>query len=207
MVRVGTPDVVAGGAALLARMLGVRVLVVDVGCATTDVHCAVPDDGSLLTVEGDLGMRSAAAGVLVEGQAEGVVDPVEADLLGPDGRADDQRGRLRAARPGRARRRTAGSRRWPRSLAVRRHLAAHESDGRADIGLLVLTGGVFRRPDASRAWRRSWRRCGQTSSSPGLLAKAQVAVDADFVVAPAGMLAAAGHDEAARTLLQDHLLG
>ena len=40
-----------------------------------------------------------------------------------------------------------------------------------------------------------------------LLAKAQVAVDADFAVAPAGMLAAAGHDSAARTLLQDHLLG
>ena len=83
-MRVGTPDVVAGGAALLARMLGVRVLVVDVGCATTDVHSRRSrTTGRALTVEGDLGMRAAAAGVLVEGQAEGVVDPVEADLLGP----------------------------------------------------------------------------------------------------------------------------
>src|SRR4029078_7843991 len=81
MVRVGTPDVVVGGAALLARMLGVRVLFVDVVCATTDVHCPLPDDGSRLTVEGDLGMRSAAAGVLVEGQATGVVGPVGAQPL------------------------------------------------------------------------------------------------------------------------------
>jgi hypothetical protein len=205
MARVGTPDVVAGGAALLAQMLGVRVLVVDVGCATTDVHCAVPDDGSLLTVEGDLGMRSAAAGVLVEGQAEGVVDPVEADLLGPTvermtsevayvprdpgGAAEDRRIAALAA-----------------VLAVRRHLTADEADTVADIGLLVLTGGVFRRPDA-HALPAVVATLRADVELAGLLAKAQVAVDADFVVAPAGMLVAAGHDGAARTLLQDHLLG
>ena len=33
-------------------------------------------------------------------------------------------------------------------LAVRRHVVAHEADEPGDIGLLVLTGGVFRRPDA-----------------------------------------------------------
>jgi hypothetical protein len=200
---------VAGGAALLARMLGVRVLVVDVGCATTDVHCALPDDGARLTVEGDLGMRSAAAGVLVEGQATGVVDPVEADLLGPTvermtnelvyvprdpgGAAEDRRIAALAA-----------------VLAVRRHLVAHEADAgldsTVDVGLLVLTGGVFRRPDAHALAAVVATLQGDVELAP-LLAKARVAVDADFVVTPAGMLAAAGYEQAARSLLEDHLLG
>ncbi len=71
----------------------------------------------------------------------------------------------------------------------------------------MLTGGVFRRPDAGRRSRRWWPRCAADAELAGLLAKAPVAVDADFAVAPAGLLAAAGHAEAARTLLQDHLLG
>ena len=205
MVRVGTPDVVAGGAVLLARMLGVRVLVVDVGCATTDVHCALPDDGSRLTVEGDLGMRAAAAGVLVEGQAEGVVDPVEADLLGPTVERMTSEVGYVPRDPGSAAedRRIAA---LAAVLAVRRHVVAHESDVPGDIGLLVLTGGVFRRPDghALAAVVATLRADVELAA---LLAKARVAVDADFAVAPAGMLAAAGHAEAARTLLQDHLLG
>ena len=52
------------------------------------------------TVEGDLGVRAAAGGVLVEGQAEGLVDPVEADLLGPTVRRLASRGRLPAQGPG-----------------------------------------------------------------------------------------------------------
>ncbi|HEX5813664.1 MAG TPA: glutamate mutase L, partial [Pseudonocardia sp.] len=205
MVRVGTPDVVAGGAALLARMLGVRVLVVDVGCATTDVHCAIPDDGSRLTVEGDLGMRAAAAGVLVEGQAEGVVDPVEADLLGPTVERMTSEVGYVPRDPGSAAedRRIAA---LAAVLAVRRHVVAHESDVPGDVGLLVLTGGVFRRPDA-HALAAVVATLLADVELAGLLAKARVAVDADFAVAPAGMLTAAGHEEAARTLLQDHLLG
>ena len=192
MVRVGTPDVVARGAALLARMLGVRVLVVDVGCATTDVHCAIPDDGSRLTVEGDLGMRAAAAGVLVEGQAEGVVDPVEADLLGPTvERMTNEVGYV-PRDPGSAAedRRIAA---LAAVLAVRRHVVAHESDVPGDVGLLVLTGGVFRRPDG-HALAAVVATLRADVELAGLLAKARVAVDADFAVAPAGMLAAAGHD-------------
>jgi uncharacterized protein (TIGR01319 family) len=216
LVRVGTPDAVAGGAALLAEMLGVRVLVVDVGCATTDVHYAVPEvasafagaePGPRLTAEGDLGMRAAAAGVLVEGQAEGVVDPVEADLLGPTvermtaevgyiprdagGAAEDRRIAALAA-----------------LLALRRHRGAHEAGGRVldDVGLLVLTGGVFRRPDANGLGAVVATLRNDTVLAP-LLAKARVAVDADFVVTPAGLLAAAGRTDAARSLLHDHLVG
>ncbi|HXV92590.1 MAG TPA: glutamate mutase L, partial [Pseudonocardia sp.] len=83
IVRVVTPEAVGHAAAGLARICGARVLVVDVGCATTDVHSASPGGAAARTVEGDLGVRAAAGGVLVEGQAEGVVDPVEADLLAP----------------------------------------------------------------------------------------------------------------------------
>ena len=213
LVRVGTPDAASSGAALLARMLGLRVLVVDVGCATTDVHVAEPTSSSLpgpgprLTAEGDLGMRSAAAGVLVEGQAEGVVDPVEADLLGPavermtsevgyvprdaGGAAEDRRIAALAA-----------------VLAIRRHRVAHEASGRAlrDVGLLVLSGGVFRRPDANGLAAVVATVRNDTMLAP-LLATARVAIDTDFAVTPAGLLAAAGRTDAARALLRDHLLG
>jgi uncharacterized protein (TIGR01319 family) len=221
LVRTGTPDAVGSGAALLAAMLGVRVLVVDIGCATTDVHLAVPDPpagrrlpvpagsepGSCLTSEGDLGMRAAAVGVLVEGQAEGVVDPVEADLLGPTvERMTTEVGYVpRDAGSAAEDRRIAA---LAAVLAVRRHRVAHEARGRvlADIGLLVLTGGVFRRPDASGLAAVVATVRNDVVLAP-LLAKARVAVDADFAVTPAGLLTAAGRTDAARALLHDHLLG
>jgi uncharacterized protein (TIGR01319 family) len=221
LVRVGTPEAVSRGAALLAETLGVRVLVVDVGCGTTDVHSAVPhpavprspspvaEPRPRLTVEGDLGMRAAAAGVLIEGQAEGVVDPVEADLLGPTvermttelgyvprdagGAAEDRRIAALAA-----------------VLALRRHCVAEnpggEDPGGDDVGLLVLTGGVFRRPEASGLAAVVATLRADTVLAP-LLAKARVAVDADFAVTPAGLLVAAGRQDAALSLLHDHLLG
>ena len=214
-MRVGTPDAGSSGPALLARMLGVRVLVVDVGCATTDVHVAVPtpassvlpDTGPRLTAEGDLGMRAAAAGVLVEGQAEGVVDPVEADLLGPTvERMTTEVGYVpRDAGSAAEDRRIAA---LAAVLAVRRHRVAHEACGPAlrDVGLLVLTGGVFRRPDANGLAAVVATLRNDTVLAP-LLDQARVAVDTDFAVTPAGLLAAAGRTDAARALLHDHLLG
>ena len=207
LVKIGTPDAVGVAAGLLARALGVRVLVVDIGCATTDVHgaCPEPTAGPSRTVEGDLGMRSAAAGVLVEGQAEGVVDPVEADLLGPTVRrmtsevayvprnagsaAEDRRIAALAA-----------------VLALRRHRAAVVPGKPADVELLVLTGGVFRRPDASGLGAVVATLRADAGLAP-LLATARVALDTDFAVTPAGLLAAAGHTASATTLLHEHLLG
>ena len=209
MVRVGTPEAVGSGAAVLARMLGARVLVVDVGCATTDVHRAspVPEPGPSRTVEGDLGMRSAAAGVLVEGQVEGVVDPVEADLLGPTvERMTSEVGYVPCDAGSAAEDRRIAA--LAAVLAVRRHRVAQEAAGHslADVGLLVLTGGVFRRPDANGLSAVVATLRADDVLAP-LLADARVAVDADFTVTPAGLLAAAGHTDAARTLLADHLLG
>lgn len=211
MVRVATPDAVGHAAAelarigALARMGGSGVLVVDVGGATTDVHSARGDGSGLHTVEGDLGVRASAEGVLVEGQAEGVVDPVEADLLGPTvarmasdvdylprdpgSAAEDRRIAALAA-----------------VVAVRRHLRAHPEAGR-DVGLLVLSGGVFRRRDpwGGLAAVESTLRTDPVLAST--LAGVPVVVDADFAVAPAGLLAAHGRGAAAEALLRDHLLG
>ncbi|MBW0090614.1 glutamate mutase L [Pseudonocardia sp. KRD-184] len=204
LVRVVTPDAVGRGAAELARIRGSKVLLVDVGCATTDVH-SVDGTGAVRTVEGDLGVRAAAASVLVEGQAEGVVDPVEADLLAPTvarmasevafvpsdagSAAEDRRIAALAS-----------------VVAVRRHLRTR-ADAADGLGLVVLTGGVFRQ----RASGNGLGSVIATLCADPVLAAAlgdvEVVVDADFTVAPAGLLATHGRTDAAEALLRDHLLG
>ena len=185
------------------------MLLVDVGCATTDVHSAGFRGGAaeaaLRTVEGDLGVRAAAEGVLVEGQTEGVVDPVEADLLGPTVvRMASEIGYV-PRDPGSAAedRRVAAI---ASVVAVRRHLRAHADAGR-DIGLVVLSGGVFRQ----RACAAGLATMVATIQADPVLAPAlagvPVVVDDDFAVAPAGLLAAHGRTAAAEALLRDHLLG
>jgi uncharacterized protein (TIGR01319 family) len=202
MVRVMTPDAVGSGATELARICDTRVLVVDVGCATTDVHSAHPRRAVRRTVEGDLGVRAAAEGVLQEAQAEEIVDPVEADLLtatvrgmatevgsvprDPGSAAEDRRIAALAA-----------------VVAVRRHLREEED---AHVGLLVLSGGVFRQRDAPGIAALVSTLQRDPVLAPALHG-ASVLVDADFALAPAGLLA--GHDRsaAAESLLRDHLLG
>lgn len=201
LVRVATPDALGRAAAELSRICAARVLLVDVGCATTDVHST----GGLRTVEGDLGVRSAAGGVLLEGQTEGVVDPVEADLLGPTvARMAGEVGYV-PRDPGSAAedRRIAA---LAAVIAVRRHLRVHTDAGH-DIGLLVLSGGVFRQRDP---WGGLAAVEATLRTDPVLapaLAGVPVVVDADFTVAPAGLLAAHGRRECAEALLRDHLLG
>ncbi|MFC4947194.1 glutamate mutase L [Pseudonocardia sp. GCM10023141] len=204
LVRVATPDAVGHAATQLARICGARVLLVDVGCATTDVHSALGDEGRH-TVEGDLGVRAAAGGVLVGAQTEGIVDPVEADLLGPTvERMASEVGYVP---------RDAGSAAEDRRIAalaavvaVRRHLRTHADAGR-DLGLVVLSGGVFRQRDP---WGGLAAVESTLRSDPvvaAALADVPVVVDADFTVAPAGLLAAHGRAGAAESLLRDHLLG
>jgi len=204
LVRVATSDAVAHGATELARICGGRVLLVDVGCATTDVHSAVGGSGAR-TVEGDLGVRAAAGGVLIGAQAEGVVDPVEADLLGPTvtrmagevgyvprdpgSAAEDRRIAALAA-----------------VIAVRRHLRLHADAGDA-VGMVVLAGGVFRRRDPHGGLAAVESTIRTDPELAGLLDGVRVVVDTDFTVAPAGLLAAHGRRAAAEALLRDHLLG
>ncbi len=207
MVRTRTPVAVSEGVAALAGVAGTGVAVVDVGSATTDVHSASPDPGSgpapLATVEGDLGVRSSASGILVEAQTEGIVDPVEADLLAPAVETLVTSGASVPTDHGSA----AEDRRLAAVAAVvalRRHLRRLDT-GRERIGLVVLTGGVFRQRDRAAliAVAETVRR------DPGLMELAgdvEVRVDSGSVLAPAGLLATHGRAGAAATLLRDHLL-
>ena len=209
MVRTRTPVAVGNGVAALARVAGTGVVVVDVGSATTDVHSARPVDDTcvdavLATVEGDLGVRSSAAGVLVEAQTEGVVDPVEADLLAPAVAALASSGPSVPADRGSA----AEDRRLAAIAAVvalRRHLRGRDEEA-GEIGLVVLTGGVFRQNDPAglAAVAETVRRDPVLMDA---LARVAVRVDSGSVLAPAGLLAAHGRGPAAETLLRDHLLG
>ena len=204
LVRVVTPDAVGHAATELARICDARVLLVDVGCATTDVHSAAGSEARR-TVEGDLGVRAAACGVLVEGQAEGIVDPVEADLLGPTvARMASEVGYV-PRDPGSAAedRRIAA---LATVIAVRRHLRVHADAGKA-VGLVVLSGGVFRQRDRSGGLAAVVATLRADPVLAPALADVPVVVDADFAVAPAGLLAARGRTTAAEALLRDHLLG
>lgn len=208
LVRVATSDAVGRAATELARICAAGVLLVDVGCTTTDVHSVDAPSGGAggrRTVEGDLGVRAAAAGVLVEGQAEGIVDPVEADLLGPTvARMVGEVGYVpRDAGSAAEDRRVAA---LASVIAVRRHLRAHVDAGR-DIGLVVLSGGVFRQRGRSGGLAAVVATMQADLALAPALAGVRVVVDADFVVAPAGLLAAHDRAAAAESLLRDHLLG
>lgn len=205
LVRVATSEAVAHAATELARLCHTRVLLVDVGCATTDVHSAAPGAGtSVRTVEGDLGVRAAAAGVLIGAQEEGMVDPVEADLLAPTvARMTSETGYV-PRDPGSAAedRRIAA---LAAVVAVRRHVRAHP-DAADGVGLVVLSGGVFRQRSSSGLTTVERTLRADSELAPAL-GDAPVAIDADFAVAPAGLLAADGRTDAAAALLRDHLLG
>ncbi|MFE2755589.1 glutamate mutase L [Actinosynnema sp. NPDC059335] len=206
LVRAVTPDAVLAGVSRLARQdREGAVLVVDVGGATTDVYSAVSTvDGpervvalppDRRTVEGDLGLRWSAPGVVAEAVAEKLVDKAEAAVLEeeaaaraadvtwlPDDPAVDRRLAALAA-----------------VLAVRRHLRLVDGRlGPKGAGLLVLSGGVFRHAESTADVERVLR------ADPVLrpfLRTAAVAVDRDYVLAPAGLLAGAGRTAAADRLL------
>jgi uncharacterized protein (TIGR01319 family) len=91
LVRAATPDAVLAGVEVLAEAVGGDVLVVDVGGATTDVYSALTPEGEdavlrkevvaplwhSRTVEGDLGMRHGAVGVVEAADAERLLDAGE----------------------------------------------------------------------------------------------------------------------------------
>lgn len=213
LVRAVTPDAVLAG---VSRLAAVRegtgaVLVVDVGGATTDVYSAVStvDDSGIertvalppdrRTVEGDLGMRWSAPGVVAEAVTEKLLDKSEAEFLReqaelrladvswlPDDPEVDQRLAGLAA-----------------VLAVRRHLRLVDGRlGPKGAGVLVLSGGVFRHAESIDEVERVLR------ADPVLrpvLRTAQVVVDRRYVLAPAGLLAESGRLAAADRLLAAHV--
>ena len=161
-VRAVTPDAVLDGVAALAALRAGAdvpgVLVLDVGGATTDVHCvpvadaeqsalqrsAVGVPARRRTVEGDLGVQSSADALREAAAAEGLAPPGDDPLALGEAAA---------------------------VVALRRHLRAEAAYGPGGasargVGLVVLSGGVFRHADPRR-WPRWSSGSPPTGAVPG----------------------------------------
>ncbi|MFC0007550.1 glutamate mutase L [Micromonospora siamensis] len=224
LVRAATPDAVLTGVEVLADSLGGDLVVVDVGGATTDVYSVLtPDErdtgpgrevaGTLWrarTVEGDLGMRWSAPGVVRAAVEERLLDPAQVDDLAAAAAA-------RAADPGflpggdadrAADRRIAA---LAATVAVRRHArggATGERGGRdlRDVRLLVGSGGVLRHADPGDAGQVLAAVLTDFAGGWPVPRDARPVVDVDYVLAAAGLLADE-HPGVARGLLRHHLGG
>lgn len=223
LVRAATPDAVLTGVELLADHLGGDLLVVDVGGATTDVYSALTPDESAggpgvaaagtlwraRTVEGDLGMRWSAPGVVEAAAAERLLTEAErVALVGPAA--------VRAADPGRL---AVGGAEWAvderiaalaATVAVRRHVRGGSVGERAardlrDVRLLVGSGGVLRHAEPARAAAVLDAVLTDHAGGWALPRAAGRAVDVDYVLAAGGLLAAE-HPGAAVALLRRHLV-
>jgi uncharacterized protein (TIGR01319 family) len=229
LVRCATPDAVLTGVELLADELGSGelgsdelcsdLLVVDVGGATTDVYSVVDIEVAAVagplrasrSVEGDLGLRYSAPGVVAAAVTERLLAPGEGDRLA-DAAAlraadpaylpvtdNDHADEVRLAQ-------------LAAMIAVRRHARASGSDipqvqPRRDlsrVGLLVGSGGVFRHAEAAAGPALRAVLADHAGGYP-LPRAARVAIDVDYALAPAGLLAA-DHPTAARLLLRSQLL-
>jgi uncharacterized protein (TIGR01319 family) len=233
MVRGATPDVVLTAVELLARGLDESrpgagdVVVVDVGGATTDVHSVVevdPEDAGLSrevvatlpvsrTVEGDLGMRWSAVSTVEAGEdaglVEGLADAAARRQADPSYLPTDETGRdedrsIAAVALTVALRRHAGRSQVVFATTAGRSGRVVERSGKdlRETALLVGSGGVLRHdPSAEELLTRHLGDAGgwQLPEHP------KAVVDRDYVLAPAGLLAA-DHPEAAYALL-GHLTG
>jgi len=227
MVRAATPDVVLAGVEVLADGAAGTpgagdVLVVDVGGATTDVYSVVSPEGEdavlrkevvaplwrARTVEGDLGMRWNAPGVVAAARSEHLLEDdgagcdhlaAYADHLAahpghlPDVPDDDARlARLAVTVAARRHGRPAGPASEPRPLR--------------DVGLVVGSGGVLRHHD-DRVRREVLRPL--VSDHGGgwrVPERARLAVDERYVLFAAGLLrddAAAAAARLARSALRE----
>lgn len=213
LVRSVTPDAVLTGVGRLAALDAEQqhaVLVIDVGGATTDVYSAVAENlepeqhavalpADRRTVEGDIGMRWSARGVLAEAVAERLIDAATADALAEpvryrcehvdavpdDADVDTTLAGLAAV------------------LAARRHLRLIDGRlGQHGAGLLVLSGGVFRHADAARLAAITDQLRTDAVLRP-ILRHADIVVDEHYVLAPAGLLTDAGHSHIADALLRN----
>jgi len=220
LVRGATPDIVLTAVELLADNLAGDLVVVDVGGATTDVYSVLSRDpdartvptrevaGTLWrsrTVEGDLGMRWSATGVVRAAAAERLLAPGEEETLSPVARmrADDpsflpvteidQSSEARIAQ-------------LAATIALRRHARGESRASAKDlrrVRLLIGSGGVLRHAgqEAEVALQTV---LADHAGGWALPRSASVVVDLDYVLAPAGLLAV-DYPTAAAALLRRHL--
>jgi uncharacterized protein (TIGR01319 family) len=213
MVRGATPDVVLAAVELLARGVpgqGVAgagdVVVVDVGGATTDVYSVIEpvgdeaDDAGLShdvvagspatrTVEGDLGVRWSAPSTVDAAQAAGLL--VADELDGARAAAADRQADPGLLPAGPAEAEVDGQlASWAVGVALRRHAGrARGEHGGVDlreVAMLVGSGGALRHATDAEARLRA-----HLAPAGGwqLPERPRVVVDADYVLAAAGLLA------------------
>jgi uncharacterized protein (TIGR01319 family) len=222
LVRGATPDLVLRGVELLADRLAGDLLVVDVGGATTDVYSAVRPDagrdggphrpvaGTLWrgrTVEGDLGMRCSAPGVVAAAAAERLLAPGEAAelALAAERRAAEP-GLLPGAGDAEVEARLAG---LSAIVAVRRHARPQPGDGGRDlrqVRLVIGSGGVLRHAPPGHAEKIISRVLADHGGGWPVPAAASITIDVDYVLAAAGLLAD-DHPAAAIGVLRSRLPG
>ena len=232
MVRMPTPEAVLSATRLLSRGPGGRdgagdVVVVDVGGATTDVHSdraaqpatpgiegpLLPTPATLRTVEGDLGLRAGAPGVVtadrrwlegqLQGGGEGTIDDAAAAraahsawvaAAAPEERFDQL---LATGCVAHALERHCGTLLLTRSEAGPPTLVREGPDLR-EVSRLIGTGGVFAHGGAGDEVLRQ----GLERRSPRSLAprEPEIAVDRSYVLAAAGLLASVDPEAAFRLL-------
>lgn len=236
MVQMPTPEAVLEAVRLLAQgtkaVPGVGdVLVIDVGGATTDVHSSrvveaaspgvegplLPPPPTLRTVEGDLGLRSGAAGVLAadarwieaEAQLDGAaIGQAVAFRSGdskwiPEDRAQVRLDHLLAVScAAHALQRHCGTMLLSRSEGGPPTLVRNGPDLR-EVAQVIGTGGVFaHRDDGLEIIGAALARRAPRSLAPR---NPTLSVDAHYILAAAGLLAT--HDpDAAAQLLQGELV-
>ncbi|GAA4726159.1 glutamate mutase L [Phytohabitans rumicis] len=214
LVRAATPDAVLSAVELYADHTGGGLVVVDVGGATTDVYSALPSEvvppaeaaGTLArarTVEGDLGVRWNAPGVVAAAAAEklphdGLDEPARARAADPALITDNDAGDpvdLRLAT-------------LAATVALRRH-ARGEPGGRgrrdlSDVRLVVGSGGALRHAPGRDAVGVLDAVLADHGGGWPVPRAATAVVDRQYVLAAAGLLAAE-HPQAALALLRAHL--
>jgi uncharacterized protein (TIGR01319 family) len=196
-VRAVTPDAVLEGVSVLAALRSTAeatgVVVVDVGGATTDVYCVPDPDAEQATlgreavgvparrrtVEGDLGVSKSVDDLRAAAAAEGLTA------------GDDPLSLGEAAA----------------TVALRRHLRAEAAygpggAGARGVGLVVLSGGVFRHAERAAVDGVVGRLAADRGGAGSVLAGTPVVVDRRYVLAAAGLLAP-DHPEAAAGLLRE----
>lgn len=234
MVKMPTPEAVLMATRLLSRGSGTEpglgdVMVVDVGGATTDVHSdrsaevatpgieepLLPAPPTLRTVEGDLGLRAGAPGVLdadgrwIEERLDADEESIRRDVsyrsehpewLPEDPADTDLDGALAVGCATHAITRHCGTMLLSRGEGGPPTLVRDGPDLR-EVKKVLGTGGVFaHRKDGEEVLRRALDRRAPRSLSPR---DPELGVDANYVLAAAGLLASLDPEAAVRLLRRE----
>jgi uncharacterized protein (TIGR01319 family) len=222
LLRAATPDAVLAAVELLADNGHGDLLVVDVGGATTDVYSATtsgdePGTGPHIEVAGWLARARTVEGDLgVRWNAPGIVEAAAAERLAPPGDPLAEAASRRASTPGfvAATRDEHAHDRHLATLAavvaVRRHARGDSAGpvrrGGRDLSrvrTVVGSGGVLRHTDDPQPVLAAV--VNDHAGGWATPAHATIVVDRRYVLAAAGLLAGE-HPSAALRLLCDHLL-